>query len=85
MRFQKFINESTKVYLELTKIDPGLCNVAYASNPTSRAGFSKGTVSLSKVMKILGDFDYENNPLPNELKDKLDTLLFIEAQKDIHK
>lgn len=85
MKFKTFINEAKEYWLELTNIEPGLVDVAYAINKEARAGFSKGTISLYTIKEILKGFDYKNKPLPKELKDKIDAELFTSAQKQIYK
>ena len=47
--------------------------------------FQKGLIRLHTVKGILKGFDYKNNPLPKDLKDKIDAELFTSAQKQIHK
>ena len=85
MKFKTFINEAKEYWLELTNVEPGYLEVAYATSKDAKAGFSKGLIRLHTVKGILKGFDYKNNPLPKDLKDKIDAELFTSAQKQINK
>ena len=85
MKFKTFVNEAKEYWLKLTNVEPGYLEIAYATSKDANARFSKGLIRLHTVKGILKGFDYKNNPLPKELKDKIDAELFTSAQKQINK
>lgn len=89
MKFKNFINETKELYVVLTRVGGGLAEVAYTDHPDKNAGFSKGTVAISKLENIWSRpkhivFD-EPLLVSPEIKNKIDALLHIEAQQQISK
>ena len=90
MKFKTFITElKAGTFVVLTKVGAGLVEVAYTDDPDKNTGFSKGTVSISKLNGIWSQPKHIVYDQPimisKEIKDKIDSLLHVEAQKQIHK
>lgn len=86
MKFKTFINETkTEIYVVFTKAGAGLVEVAYTDHPDKNAGFSKGTVLQSKLNDLMYVKFDEPIMINKETKNKIDALLHVEAQKQIHK
>lgn len=89
MKFKNFINETKELYVVLTRVSGGLTEVAYTDHPDKNAGFSKGTIEISKLENIWPKpkhivFDEPILVTP-EIKNKIDALLFASAQNDVAK